>query len=108
MVPGKPDSPVATVLNATAIEIKWRAPAFDGHSAILSYVLQYRDFVGGVWYSSARQVNFEVTSGIFDHLKPFTSYEFQIRATNKIGPGSYSDPSTPVTTVQTGILNLFY
>ena len=101
VVPGQPNSPVANVSNATAIQISWTAPTSDGHSAILYYELQYKD-VGGVWTSKAKQIPSTATSAVFHHLRPFTSYEFRVRATNKLGPGNYSHPSIPVVTEQAG------
>lgn len=35
-------------------------------------------------------------------LKPFTSYQFRVKATNDIGDSDYSDESEAITTLQDG------
>lgn len=37
-----------------------------------------------------------------DRLKPFTSYQFRVKATNDIGDSEYSEESEAITTLQDG------
>lgn len=37
-----------------------------------------------------------------DRLKPFTSYQFRVKATNDIGDSAYSEESEAITTLQDG------
>lgn len=37
-----------------------------------------------------------------DRLKPFTSYQFRVKATNDIGDSDYSQDSEAITTLQDG------
>lgn len=37
-----------------------------------------------------------------DRLKPFTSYQFRVKATNDIGDSDYSEESEAITTLQDG------
>lgn len=39
---------------------------------------------------------------IFLRLKPFTSYQFRVKATNDIGDSEYSQESETITTLQDG------
>lgn len=39
---------------------------------------------------------------IFPRLKPFTSYQFRVKATNDIGDSEYSEESEAITTLQDG------
>lgn len=38
----------------------------------------------------------------FYRLKPFTSYQFRVKATNDIGDSEYSEESEAITTLQDG------
>lgn len=38
----------------------------------------------------------------FKRLKPFTSYQFRVKATNDIGDSEYSQESEAITTLQDG------
>lgn len=39
---------------------------------------------------------------LFSRLKPFTSYQFRVKATNDIGDSEYSEESEAITTLQDG------
>jgi len=41
-----------------------------------------------------------------DRLKPFTSYQFRVKATNDIGDSEYSEQSEAITTLQDGNVTL--
>lgn len=41
-------------------------------------------------------------------LKPFTSYQFRVKATNDIGDSEYSEESEAITTLQDGKSLLFH
>lgn len=47
---------------------------------------------------------FSVLSSL--RLKPFTSYQFRIKATNDIGDSEYSQESEAITTLQDGKSNM--
>lgn len=57
----------------------------------------------GTWQTVPERVDPFVTSYTASDLKPFTSYEFRIRATNDIGPSRYSKESVKVRTLPAGM-----
>lgn len=53
----------------------------------------------GPWHSLPERVNPAVTSYTALNLKPFSTYQFRIRATNDIGPSAFSTESIEVRTL---------
>ncbi|KAH9630731.1 hypothetical protein HF086_004022 [Spodoptera exigua] len=54
---------------------------------------------GGTWQTIPERVDPFVTSYTAEGLKPFTAYQFRIRATNDIGPSRYSNATETVRTL---------
>ena len=92
-VEGVPSAP--TGLSATTgdqrVTLRWTTPSRDGGSAITRYEYRYREEGGsyGGWTTvsgGARATSITVTG-----LDNGTTYEFQVRARNDIGPGPESN-----------------
>ena len=92
-VEGVPSAP--TGLSATTgdqrVTLRWTAPSRDGGSAITRYEYRYREEGGsyGGWTTASSSTSATVTG-----LDNGTTYEFQVRARNDIGPGSESNTAS--------------
>jgi hypothetical protein len=83
-VPGVPQDLAAAAGDQQAT-LTWLAPADDGGSAILDYAIQYRTG-GGAW----TPIDPAASGLIVGALANGTEYEFQVRARNAVGSGSWS------------------
>jgi large repetitive protein len=85
-VPGIPQS-LAAVPGNGSVTLTWAAPAFNGGSAIIDYAVQWRTGSG-----SWTLVNPAASGGAvtLPNGTPSLTYEFQVRARNAIGSGSWS------------------
>uniref|UniRef100_A0A8C8D0G2 Sidekick cell adhesion molecule 2a n=1 Tax=Oncorhynchus tshawytscha TaxID=74940 RepID=A0A8C8D0G2_ONCTS len=88
-------------VQARSVMLSWE-PGSDGLSPVRYYTVQYRELPDSNWTVHSASVNHEASSYIVDSLKPFTSYQFRVKATNDIGDSEYSQESEAVTTLQDG------
>ncbi|KAJ8383065.1 hypothetical protein SKAU_G00038430 [Synaphobranchus kaupii] len=86
-------------VQARSVLLSWE-PGSDGLSPVRSYTIQARELPDGNWTVHSASVSHESNSYIVDRLKPFTSYQFRVQATNDIGDSDYSDQSEAITTLQ--------
>ncbi|KAI2666017.1 Protein sidekick-2 [Labeo rohita] len=86
-------------VQARSVLLSWE-PGSDGLSPIRYYTVQYRELPDSNWTVHSASVNHEATSYVIDKLKPFTSYQFRVKATNDIGDSEYSEESEAITTLQ--------
>ncbi|XP_035253841.1 protein sidekick-2-like isoform X1 [Anguilla anguilla] len=86
-------------VQARSVLLSWE-PGSDGLSPVRYYTIQARELPDGNWTVHSASVSHESTSYFVDRLKPFTSYQFRVKATNDIGDSEYSDSSEAVTTLQ--------
>ena len=88
----RPDAPssVTAVAGSLQATVSWAAPASDGGAAITSYTVTSNP--GGVTTATIG-----ATTATVIGLSNGTSYTFTVTATNVIGEGPASTPSTPVT-----------
>uniref|UniRef100_A0A8C6T0U0 Sidekick cell adhesion molecule 2b n=1 Tax=Neogobius melanostomus TaxID=47308 RepID=A0A8C6T0U0_9GOBI len=94
----RPAVPQKNVL-ARQVLLTWE-PGSDGLSPVRYYTVQLRELPENNWTVHSASVNHEATSYIVSKLKPFTSYQFRIKATNDIGDSEYSEESEAITTLQ--------
>ncbi|XP_051904168.1 protein sidekick-2-like [Hippocampus zosterae] len=95
---GRPVAPQRHV-RARRVLLSWE-PGSDGLSPVRYYTVQYRELPRRDWTLHSASVGREVHNYTLDRLKPFTSYQFRVKATNDIGDSEYSQESEAVTTLQ--------
>ncbi|MCX6522601.1 MAG: fibronectin type III domain-containing protein [Actinobacteria bacterium] len=93
LVPDIPTAVTATQSNAV-VTVRWTAPASDGGSAITSYTATASP--GGATCTSS------TTSCTISSLTSGTSYTFTVTATNAVGAGTASAPSSSLAYVGIG------
>ncbi|KAM7387230.1 hypothetical protein PAMA_009714 [Pampus argenteus] len=86
-------------VQARRVLLSWE-PGSDGLSPVRYYTVQYRELPDSNWTVHSASVSHETNSYMVDRLKPFTSYQFRIKATNDIGDSEYSQQSEAITTLQ--------
>ncbi|KAJ8390730.1 hypothetical protein AAFF_G00101100 [Aldrovandia affinis] len=86
-------------VQARNVLLSWE-PGSDGLSPVRYYTVQSRELPDSNWTVHSASVNHEASSYIVDRLKPFTSYQFRVKATNDIGDSEYSEESEAITTLQ--------
>ncbi|XP_062859555.1 protein sidekick-2-like [Trichomycterus rosablanca] len=96
--PRHPAVPQESV-RARSVLLSWE-PGSDGLSPVRYYTVQVRELPDQNWTVQSASVNHEATPYTVDRLKPFTSYQFRVKATNDIGDSDYSEESEAVTTLQ--------
>ncbi|XP_012989296.1 protein sidekick-2 isoform X4 [Esox lucius] len=95
---GRPVVPQEDV-QARSVLLSWE-PGSDGLSPVRYYTVQLRELPDSNWTVHSSSVNHEASSYIVGRLKPFTSYQFRVKATNDIGDSEYSEESEAITTLQ--------
>ncbi|KPP73215.1 protein sidekick-2-like [Scleropages formosus] len=86
-------------VQARSVLLSWE-PGSNGLSPVRYYTVQCRELPESNWTVHSASVNHEATSYIVDRLKPFTSYQFRVKAINDIGDSDYSEESEAITTLQ--------
>ena len=102
-VPEAPVNVAAVPRDASAI-VYWHAPPSDGGVDITSYTVM--PYIGGVAQTATIVTgNPPPTSTNVTRLTDGTTYAFKVSATNTVGQGPDSDPSSPVSPSATAIPN---
>ncbi|XP_058262226.1 protein sidekick-2 isoform X1 [Hemibagrus wyckioides] len=86
-------------VRARSVLLSWE-PGSDGLSPVRYYTVQIRELPDQNWTVQSASVNHEVVPYTVDRLKPFTSYQFRVKATNDIGDSDYSQENDAITTLQ--------
>uniref|UniRef100_A0A2A4JBT0 Hemolin n=1 Tax=Heliothis virescens TaxID=7102 RepID=A0A2A4JBT0_HELVI len=86
-----------SLLQPHHITFSW-TPGDDGYAPLRYYTVQQKED-GGTWQTIPERVDPFVTSYTAEGLKPYTAYQFRIRATNDIGPSRYSNATETVRTL---------
>lgn len=97
--PAPPPRPnvARSLLQPHHITFSW-TPGDDGYAPLRYYTVQQKED-GGTWQTIPERVDPFVTSYTAEGLKPYTAYQFRIRATNDIGPSRYSNATETVRTL---------
>ena len=88
---GLPLIGVILLISRSSVSVQWGAPAFDGGSPIIGYILEHSVEGEDDWYksnvgtSSVHTTEFTVTG-----LRPEKSYLFRVAAINAVGTGSHA------------------
>uniref|UniRef100_A0AAF5DMX8 non-specific serine/threonine protein kinase n=1 Tax=Strongyloides stercoralis TaxID=6248 RepID=A0AAF5DMX8_STRER len=91
-VAGKPGKPEITDWDKDFADLQWTPPLDDGGAPIEEYIIEMKEKYSPLW-TEAAIVPGDKTSGRVENLKEGNEYEFRIRAKNKAGKGSPSEPS---------------
>jgi prepilin-type N-terminal cleavage/methylation domain-containing protein len=94
-VPGAPTGVTATTGENSQSTISWVVPASNGGSAITSYTVQYAVSPYSTWATATTTAT--GTTYVVTGLTNAVSYEFRVAATNSVGTGLYSVPSSSIT-----------
>ncbi|XP_037720926.1 twitchin isoform X30 [Drosophila subpulchrella] len=92
--PTKPGTPTIKDFDKDFVDLEWSRPESDGGSPISGYIIEKRDKYSPDWEKCA-EVSDDVTNAHVPDLIEGVKYEFRVRAVNKAGPGTPSDPSKP-------------
>ncbi|XP_036330057.1 obscurin-like [Rhagoletis pomonella] len=95
-LPDAPDSPEVSAVSGTEILLRWKQPKDDGHSAVLCYCLQYKEFSSDIWTTIADNIDHEFY--LVHDLQPHTKYHFRLSSRNCIGWSEMGIPLTAETT----------
>ena len=77
------------------VEIEWTPPESDGGSPLERYVVEKKG-PSGEW-EYATEVPSDQTKALITGLKEGQQYQFRVKAANKAGESTPSDPSRTVT-----------
>lgn len=86
-------------VTARSLLLQW-VPGSDGASPIRYFTVQVRELPGGQWQTYSSSISHEATACAVERLRPFTSYELRLKATNDIGDSDFSAETEAVTTLQ--------
>ncbi|XP_012155263.1 protein sidekick isoform X7 [Ceratitis capitata] len=84
-------------VQAHQITFSW-TPGRDGFAPLRYYTVQMREN-DGPWSMLPERVDPSLTSYTATNLKPYTTYQFRIQATNDLGPSAFSRESIVVRTL---------
>ncbi|XP_028925266.1 contactin-2 [Ornithorhynchus anatinus] len=98
--PGPPGGVVVRDISDTTVQLSW-SRGFDNHSPIAKYTIQARTLPAGQWKPVRTEpVNIEgnaETARVLN-LTPWMDYEFRVVASNILGTGEPSGPSSKIRT----------
>lgn len=98
----RPQAPSAPQISRSQVQahqitFSW-TPGRDGFAPLRYYSVQFRENEGP-WTSLSERVDPSVTSYTSTLLRPHTTYQFRIQATNDLGPSAFSRESIEVRTL---------
>ena len=95
-LPSPPSQPLISTsqISSRQVTISW-TPGRDGFAPLRYYTAQISS-QGGPWWSYPTKIDPTLRVYTITNLKPFTSYQFRIKATNDIGDSNWSQES-PIT-----------
>ncbi|GMT25440.1 hypothetical protein PFISCL1PPCAC_16735 [Pristionchus fissidentatus] len=88
----KPGTPEITDWDKDHADLTWTPPQDDGGAPVEGYLVEYKAGPVGDWIAGP-QVPADQLNATVDHLKPGQTYQFRVKAINKAGQSSPSDPS---------------
>lgn len=100
-VPDAPTGLGATANGATEIDLSWTAPASDGGSPILGYLIERESPTGNGFDVLAGNTGTTSTTFTDTNLTPGTQYNYRISAINAMGIGAASTAAADTTTAAT-------
>ncbi|XP_011371413.2 contactin-2 [Pteropus vampyrus] len=98
--PGPPGGVVVRDIGDTTVQLSW-SRGFDNHSPIAKYTLQARTPSSGKWKqvrTNPANIEGNAETAQVLGLTPWTDYEFRVIASNILGTGEPSGPSSKIRT----------
>ncbi|XP_006834152.1 PREDICTED: contactin-2 [Chrysochloris asiatica] len=98
--PGPPGGVVVTDIGDTTVQLSW-SRGFDNHSPIAKYTLQTRTPPAGKWKqvrTNPANIEGNAETAQVLGLTPWMDYEFRVVASNILGTGEPSGPSSKIRT----------
>ncbi|KAF4018230.1 hypothetical protein G4228_009989, partial [Cervus hanglu yarkandensis] len=98
--PGAPGGVVVRDIGDTSVQLSW-SRGFDNHSPIAKYTLQARTLPSGKWKqvrTNPANIEGNAETAQVLGLTPWTDYEFRVLASNILGTGEPSGPSSKIQT----------
>ncbi|XP_067911915.1 protein sidekick-1 isoform X2 [Heterodontus francisci] len=86
-------------IRGRSLLLQWK-PGSDGSSPIRYFTVQTKELPNMEWQTHTSSISHDATSYVIDGLKPYTSYQLRMMATNDIGDSAFSAATEPVTTLQ--------
>ena len=83
-IPSVPLNLTATANKGGVVKLDWKAPAFDGFSAIKNYLIEYSSDGGKTWVQSSKP-NSSTLQAAINGLTRGATYSFRISASNDKG-----------------------
>uniref|UniRef100_A0A2K5CE44 Contactin-3 n=1 Tax=Aotus nancymaae TaxID=37293 RepID=A0A2K5CE44_AOTNA len=102
--PGPPGGVVVRNIGDTTIQLSW-SRGFDNHSPIAKYILQARTPPAGKWKqvrTNPANIEGNAETAQVLGLTPWMDYEFRVIASNILGTGEPSGPSSKIRTKEAG------
>ena len=95
-LPSPPSQPLISVsqISSRQVTISW-TPGRDGYAPLRYYTVQISS-QGGHWWTYPHKIDPTIRSYKLTNLRPFTTYQFRLKATNDIGDSGWSSES-PIT-----------
>ena len=95
-LPSPPSQPLISVsqISSRQVTISW-TPGRDGFAPLRYYTVQIAS-QGGPWWTFQQKIDPTLRTYTITNLKPFTTYQFRLKATNDIGDSGWSSES-PIT-----------
>ena len=93
--PSPPGNLEVTDWDFDRIDLKWSKPENDGGAPLEKYIVEYKEEFSSEWVVGPEVPASETTARV-PKLKEGTQYQFRVKAANKAGPGTPSDPTKPV------------
>lgn len=94
--PDKPGKPEVTDWDKHHVDLKWEKPENDGGAPVTGYIVEKKEKGSNKWIKAAVVDGPECDARVTGLIEG-TEYQFRVKAVNKAGPGSPSDPSQSVT-----------
>lgn len=91
---GKPGTPEITDWDKDHVDLQWTPPSDDGGAPIEKYIVE-KKLASGEW-QFAEEVPADQTTATVGHLKQGATYQFRVKAINKAGASTPSDPSRSI------------
>ena len=88
-IPSAPSSLTATASSGGVVKLEWKAPVFDGFSAIKNYLVEYSSDGGKTWMQGTKTNSTTMQASISGLIKGVT-YTFRTSASNEKGVSLYS------------------